>query len=77
MTAFCDIYQFLLFSSCVADASSETPTARRLYTASGPPEGYVPCWPEPSSCGSPEHASSGDDTEGKMLGGRKGGHLCR
>ncbi|XP_031525771.1 glutamate-rich protein 1 isoform X5 [Papio anubis] len=45
------------------DASSETPTARRLYTASGPPEGYVPCWPEPSSCGSPEHASSGDDTE--------------
>lgn len=61
----------------LTDASSETPTARRLYTASGPPEGYVPCWPEPSSCGSPEHASSGDDTEGKMLGGRKGGHLCR
>ncbi|XP_017817221.2 glutamate-rich protein 1 isoform X6 [Papio anubis] len=47
----------------LTDASSETPTARRLYTASGPPEGYVPCWPEPSSCGSPEHASSGDDTE--------------
>uniref|UniRef100_F7CW78 Glutamate rich 1 n=1 Tax=Macaca mulatta TaxID=9544 RepID=F7CW78_MACMU len=50
----------------LTDASSETPTARRLYTASGPPEGYVPCWPEPSSCGSPEHASSGDDTEEKM-----------
>nr|XP_007959762.2 glutamate-rich protein 1 [Chlorocebus sabaeus] len=47
----------------LTDASSETPTARRLYTASGPPEGYVPCWPEPSSCGSPENASSGDDTE--------------
>ncbi|PNJ31506.1 ERICH1 isoform 5, partial [Pongo abelii] len=44
-------------------AGSETPTARRLYTASGPPEGYVPCWPEPSSCGSPENASSGDNTE--------------
>uniref|UniRef100_A0A2K6LFJ9 Glutamate rich 1 n=1 Tax=Rhinopithecus bieti TaxID=61621 RepID=A0A2K6LFJ9_RHIBE len=50
----------------LTDASSETPTARRLYTASGPPEGYVPCWPEPSSCGSPENASSGDDTEGKI-----------
>nr|XP_055203973.1 glutamate-rich protein 1 isoform X2 [Gorilla gorilla gorilla] len=47
----------------LTDAGSETPTARRLYTASGPPEGYVPCWPEPSSCGSPENASSGDDTE--------------
>ncbi|XP_054215800.1 glutamate-rich protein 1 isoform X16 [Homo sapiens] len=47
----------------LTDTGSETPTARRLYTASGPPEGYVPCWPEPSSCGSPENASSGDDTE--------------
>uniref|UniRef100_A0A8I5TGH4 Glutamate rich 1 n=1 Tax=Pongo abelii TaxID=9601 RepID=A0A8I5TGH4_PONAB len=47
----------------LTDAGSETPTARRLYTASGPPEGYVPCWPEPSSCGSPENASSGDNTE--------------
>ncbi|XP_032018428.1 glutamate-rich protein 1 isoform X1 [Hylobates moloch] len=47
----------------LTDAGSETPTVRRLYTASGPPEGYVPCWPEPSSCGSPENASSGDDTE--------------
>nr|XP_055145559.1 glutamate-rich protein 1 isoform X1 [Symphalangus syndactylus] len=47
----------------LTDAGSETPTVRRLYTASGPPEGYVPCQPEPSSCGSPENASSGDDTE--------------
>ncbi|XP_030668282.1 glutamate-rich protein 1 isoform X1 [Nomascus leucogenys] len=47
----------------LTDAGSETATVRRLYTASGPPEGYVPCWPEPSSCGSPENASSGDDTE--------------
>uniref|UniRef100_F7CAB3 Glutamate rich 1 n=1 Tax=Callithrix jacchus TaxID=9483 RepID=F7CAB3_CALJA len=45
------------------DAGAETPTARRLYTAPGPPEGYVPSWPEPSSCRSPEKVSSGDDTE--------------
>ncbi|XP_032126967.1 glutamate-rich protein 1 isoform X3 [Sapajus apella] len=46
-----------------ADAGSETPTTRRLYTAPGPPEGYVSSWPEPSSCRSPEKVSSGDDTE--------------
>uniref|UniRef100_A0A2K5BX24 Glutamate rich 1 n=1 Tax=Aotus nancymaae TaxID=37293 RepID=A0A2K5BX24_AOTNA len=46
-----------------ADAGSETPTARRLYTAPGPPEGYIPSWPEPSSCRSPKKVSSGDDTE--------------
>uniref|UniRef100_H2R456 Glutamate rich 1 n=1 Tax=Pan troglodytes TaxID=9598 RepID=H2R456_PANTR len=51
----------------LTDTGSETSTARRLYTASGPPEGYVPCWPEPSSCGSPENASSGDDTEDQDL----------
>ncbi|XP_032126966.1 glutamate-rich protein 1 isoform X2 [Sapajus apella] len=47
----------------LTDAGSETPTTRRLYTAPGPPEGYVSSWPEPSSCRSPEKVSSGDDTE--------------
>nr|XP_012314111.1 glutamate-rich protein 1 isoform X2 [Aotus nancymaae] len=47
----------------LTDAGSETPTARRLYTAPGPPEGYIPSWPEPSSCRSPKKVSSGDDTE--------------
>nr|XP_039317073.1 glutamate-rich protein 1 isoform X2 [Saimiri boliviensis boliviensis] len=47
----------------LTDAGSETLTTRRLYTAPGPPEGYVPRWTEPSSCRSPEKVSSGDDTE--------------
>ncbi|XP_073911449.1 glutamate-rich protein 1 isoform X3 [Castor canadensis] len=44
---------------------------RRLYTVSLPPEGYVPCLPEASSCMSSENATSGDDTEGAKSGGRE------
>ncbi|XP_023558376.1 glutamate-rich protein 1 isoform X1 [Octodon degus] len=36
---------------------------RRLYTVSPPPEGYVPCLPEPASCAESEKASSAGDTE--------------
>ncbi|KAM6149890.1 glutamate-rich protein 1 [Erethizon dorsatum] len=34
-----------------------------LYTVSLPPEGYVPCLPEPNSCADSEKASSADDAE--------------
>ncbi|XP_029387853.1 glutamate-rich protein 1 [Mus pahari] len=39
------------------------PDRRRLYTVSLPPQGYIPCLPEPTSCAASENASSGGDTE--------------
>ncbi|XP_008828675.1 glutamate-rich protein 1 isoform X3 [Nannospalax galili] len=35
----------------------------RLYTVSLPPEGFIPCLPEPPNCTNSDNASSGGDTE--------------
>ncbi|XP_077648712.1 glutamate-rich protein 1 isoform X3 [Urocitellus parryii] len=48
----------------LTDGDIKIQPERRLYTVSLPPEGYVPCLPEPSSRTDSESASSGPDAEG-------------
>nr|XP_026236034.1 glutamate-rich protein 1 isoform X1 [Urocitellus parryii] len=47
----------------LTDGDIKIQPERRLYTVSLPPEGYVPCLPEPSSRTDSESASSGPDAE--------------
>uniref|UniRef100_A0A8C6MXF7 Glutamate rich 1 n=1 Tax=Mus spicilegus TaxID=10103 RepID=A0A8C6MXF7_MUSSI len=47
----------------LTDGDIKIPPERRLYTVSLPPQGYIPCLPEPTSCADSENASSGGDTE--------------
>ncbi|XP_069320734.1 glutamate-rich protein 1 isoform X2 [Eulemur rufifrons] len=49
------------------DADTEVPPGRRVYTVSLPPEGYVPCAPEPESCPTSENVSSSEDLEDQDL----------
>ncbi|KAM9635383.1 glutamate-rich protein 1 isoform 2-T2 [Trichechus inunguis] len=45
------------------DGDTKLQTERRLYTVSLPPEGYIPCLPELSSCMNSENSSSSADIE--------------
>lgn len=47
----------------LTDGDIKIQPERRLYTVSLPPQGYIPCLPEPTSCADSENASSGGDTE--------------
>ncbi|XP_031195030.1 glutamate-rich protein 1 [Mastomys coucha] len=47
----------------LADGDIKVQPERRLYTVSLPPQGYIPCLPEPTSCVDSENGSSGGDPE--------------
>ncbi|XP_021497437.1 glutamate-rich protein 1 isoform X3 [Meriones unguiculatus] len=47
----------------LTDGDIKIQAERRVYTVSLPPQGYIPCLQEQTSCASPENASSGGDTE--------------
>ncbi|XP_051025659.1 glutamate-rich protein 1 [Acomys russatus] len=47
----------------LTDGDVKIQPERRLYTVSLPPQGYIPCVPEPTSCANFENVSSGGDTE--------------
>ncbi|XP_012501316.1 PREDICTED: glutamate-rich protein 1 isoform X2 [Propithecus coquereli] len=51
----------------LTDGDTEVRSGRRIYTVSLPPEGYVPCVPEPDSCTNSENISSSDDSEDQDL----------
>lgn len=44
----------------LTDGDVKIQPERRLYTVSLPPQGYIPCLPEPTSCANSENASCGD-----------------
>uniref|UniRef100_A0A8D2AR56 Glutamate-rich protein 1 n=1 Tax=Sciurus vulgaris TaxID=55149 RepID=A0A8D2AR56_SCIVU len=47
----------------LTDGDIKRQSEQRRYTVSLPPEGYVPCLPEPSSCTDSDNAFSGADAE--------------
>lgn len=47
-----------------ADEDAKAPPRRRFYTASLPPEGYVPAPPEPQGSPASEDTSGSDDAGG-------------
>ncbi|XP_045391290.1 glutamate-rich protein 1 isoform X2 [Lemur catta] len=51
----------------LTDGDTEVPSGRRIYTVSLPPEGYVPCAPEPESSPNSENISSSEDSEDQDL----------
>lgn len=66
------LFHYVIFTrTCLplfTDGDIQTQAERRVYTVSLPPQGYIPCLPEPTSCANSESASSGGDTEGKKSG---------